>query len=222
MVELPVTTRSSEYNPELKVTYHRGRFKLTTLGAIYSFEDLYSNFRISFEKLHWDQHKIETCLVLGLGLGSIPDMLVTRFKKNLSFAAVDIDEVVIELAMKYVLRPKKINIDVFTADAASFLEWHHGRYDMICTDVFIGDRIPAELQTIEALTLMKGMLRSNGLLLYNRLSRYQPDIDANLKFLNRIFLKVFPEGGYIDLDGNWMFVNRRSAFNYVFKPVLTP
>lgn len=212
MVELPVTTRSSDYNPELKVTYHRGRYKLITYGAIYSFEDLYSNFRISFERLHWDQNKIETCLVLGLGLGSIPDMLVTRFKKNLSFVAVDIDEVVIEMAMKYVLRPKKINIDVFTADAASFLEWHQGRYDMICADVFVGDRIPAELQTMDALISMKGMLKPNGLLLYNRLSRYQPDIDANLKFLDRIFLKIFPDGGYIDLDGNWMFVNRIAAF----------
>jgi hypothetical protein len=212
VVELPVTSRSSDHNPELKVTYHRGRYKLITFGAIYSFEDLYSNFRKSFERLKWEDHKIETCLVLGLGLGSIPDMLVTKFKKKISFVAVDIDEVVIEMAMKYVLRPKKINIDVFTADAGSFLEWHHGRYDMICSDVFVGDRIPPELQTVEALTSMKSMLRPNGLLLYNRLSRYQPDIDASLRFLDQIFLKVFPEGGYIDLDGNWMFVSRRSAF----------
>lgn len=212
VVELPVTTRSSDHNPELKVTYHRGRYKLITYGAIYSFEDLYSNFRKSFERLQWDKYKIENCLVLGLGLGSIPDMLATRFKKNISFVAVDIDEVVIEMAMEYVLRPKKINIDVFTADAVSFLEWHSGRYDMICTDVFVGDRIPADLQTIDALTSMKGMLKPNGLLLYNRLSRYQPDIDSNLRFLERVFLKVFPDGRYIDLDGNWMFVNRKEAF----------
>ena len=69
-------------------------------------------------------------------------MLVTKFKKEMSFVAVDIDEVVIEMALEYVLRPKKINIDVFTADAVSFLEWHHGHYDMICADVFVDDRIP--------------------------------------------------------------------------------
>jgi len=212
VIELPVTKRTSDHNPELKVTYHRGRYKLITFGAIYSFEDLYSNFRKSFESLDWENHKIKTCLVLGLGLGSIPDMLVTKFRKEISFVAVDIDEVVIELALEYVLRPKKINIDVFTADAASFIEWHHGRYDMICADVFVGDKIPADLQTEEALESMKEMLRPGGLLLYNRLSRYQPDIDASLKFLHSVFLKVFPAGGYIDLDGNWMFVNKRSAF----------
>ncbi|MEP6646236.1 MAG: methyltransferase domain-containing protein [Saprospiraceae bacterium] len=211
VIEIPVTTRSSQHNPELKVSLHHGRYKLITYGAIYSFEDLYSNFRKTFERLDWNNLKIETCLVLGLGLGSIPDMLVTKFKKNIRFAAVDIDEVVIALAMEYVLRPKKINIELFTADAASFLEWHHGKYDMICADVFVGDRIPADLQTEEALDAMKALLRPGGILFYNRLSRYQPDIDSSLMYLDKVFLKVFPEGGYIDLEGNWMFVSRMSA-----------
>jgi len=212
LVELPVTRRSSEYNPDLKVALYRGRFKLITHGAIYSFGDLYSNFRKSFERLRWEDQKIESCLILGLGLGSIPDMLVTRFKKKIRFAAVDIDEVVIQLAMEYVLRPKKIDIEIHTADASAFIQWHHGRYDMICSDVFVGDRIPSGLQTEEALWCMKEMLRPNGLLLYNRLSRFDPDIDASLKFRDEVFLKVFPEGGYIDVDGNWMFVSRLSAF----------
>lgn len=212
VIELPVTSRSSDHNPDLKITLHRGRYKLITYGAIYSFEDLYSNFRKSFERFFWDKHKIDSCLVLGLGLGSIPDMLVNKFKKNIRFTAVDIDEVVISMALEYVMRPKKIDIDVFTADAASFLQWHHSRYDMICVDVFVGDKIPSDLQTQDALMAMKKMLNPNGVLLYNRLSRYQPDIDESLKFLDAIFLKVFPDGGYIDLDGNWMFVNRRSDF----------
>ncbi len=213
VIELPVTERSSDHNPHLQVALYRGRYKLITYGAIYSFGDLYSNFRKSFERLDWANHKIETCLILGLGLGSIPDMLTTRFKKKIKFTAVDIDEVVIQLAMEYVLQPKHINVEVFTADASSFLEWHHGKYDMICSDVFVGDRIPAGLQTEEALFSMKEMLKPNGLLLYNRLSRYDPDIEASLKFQREVFLKVFPEGGYIDVKGNWMFVNKRSAFS---------
>lgn len=184
-----------------------------THGAIYSFSDLYSNFRKSFERLDWEKYNIQSCLVLGLGLGSIPDMLVTRFKKkNIHFTAVEIDEKVIQLALDYVLHPKGINVQVFTSDAASFLEWHHGKYDMICSDVFVGDQIPKSLQTIEALESMKSMLKPNGLLLYNRLSRFEPDIRANQTFLDDVFLKVFPEGGYLDVQGNWMFVNKLEAF----------
>src|SRR5688500_18896847 len=82
LFEMPVATYSSPHNSHLKVVLHKGRYKLTTHGAIYSFSDLYSNFRKSFEKFDWENHNIKSCLILGLGLGSIPDMLVTRFNKK--------------------------------------------------------------------------------------------------------------------------------------------
>ncbi len=213
LIEVPVAEYHSQYNSKLNVILHRGRYKLVTHGAIYSFSDLYSNFRKTFERLDWDQHQFKSCLILGLGLGSIPDMLVTRFKKKIHFTAVEIDEKVTELAMEYVLRPKEIPVQVFTADAASFLEWHHGKYDMICSDVFIGDKIPKQLETVEALMSMKHMLKAHGLLLYNRLSRFEPDIKNSLTFRDEVFLKVFPAGGYLDVDGNWMFVSNLSAFS---------
>jgi hypothetical protein len=78
--------------------------------------------------------------------------------------------------------------------------------------VFKGDHIPEELETEEALLAMKGMLNPGGILMYNRLSRYPPDTHKSLKFRDERFLKVFPEGGYLDVSGNWMFVNKRSAF----------
>lgn len=212
LFEWPVITLSSTHNAFLKVVLHKGRYKLITDGAIYSFGDLYSNYRTSFERLDWETHPIKSCLILGLGLGSIPDMLVTRFKKDIDFTAVEIDEAVISLAYDYVLSPKKIKVQVYTADAASFLEWHEETYDLICSDVFEGDRIPADLETEEALKAMRDRLNPGGVLIYNRLSRYKSDITKNLKFQHEVFLKVFPEGGYIDVSGNWMFVSPLSAF----------
>jgi SAM-dependent methyltransferase len=213
LVEIPVVSTSSPYNKELNVVLHHGRYKLLTNGAIYSFGDLYSNFRKSFERFDWENHSIKSCLILGLGLGSIPDMLTTRFKKQIHFTAVEIDEVVTRLAYDYVLNPKQIRVEIFTADAASFLEWHRGKYDMICADVFVGDAIPKSLQTLAALQQMNDLLKPGGILLYNRLSRYKPDIDQSIKFRDEVFLHVFPDGGFIDVDGNWMFVSRMSAFN---------
>src|SRR5690242_14142087 len=77
LVELPVANYNSEHNSELQVVLHKGRYKLLTNGAIYSFSDLYSNYRKTFERLDWSKLQIKSCLVLGLGLGSIPDMLIT-------------------------------------------------------------------------------------------------------------------------------------------------
>jgi spermidine synthase len=212
LIELPVKDTSSDHNSELRVVLHRGRYKLLTQGAIYSYGDLYSNYRKTFERLKWEKYQIKTCLVLGLGLASIPDMLVNRFRKNLQFTAVEIDDTVVKLAYDFVLKPKRIPVEVFSADAASFLQWHTGKYDLVCSDVFVGDAIPPDLQTIEALSAMKRMLRPGGILLYNRLSRFRPDIDKSLKFRDEVFLKVFPEGGYLDVEGNWMFVNRMWDF----------
>ncbi len=215
LIEWPVAEYSSEYNQQLKVVLHRGRYKLITDGAIYSYGDLYSNYRKSFERLNWSTHSYESCLILGLGMASIPYMLVRKFDKHMHFTAVEIDELVTKLAYDYVLRPGNINVEVFTADAASFLEWHEGKYDMICSDVFVGDKIPEDLETVEALEAMKNLLKPGGVLLYNRLSRYSPDKTKSLKFSDNVFMKVFPEGGYLDMDGNWMFVNRLSAFTPV-------
>lgn len=210
--EQPIGEFTSQYNQRLAIFLHRGRYKLVTHGAIYSFEDLYSNYRKSFERMDWENYPVKSCLILGLGLGSIPVMLTKRFQKKINFTAVEIDEIVTQLALEYVLRPKNIQVQVFTADAASFLEWHAGKYDMICSDVFVGDRIPKALETEEALLSMKRLLKPKGLLLYNRLSRFRPDIDVSLRFRDEVFLKVFPEGGYLDVDGNWMFVNNIAAF----------
>lgn len=212
LFEWPVARYSSDINQQLDVVLHRGRYKLITNGAIYSYSDLYTNYRLCFERLQWEIFPAKSCLVLGLGLASIPDMLVSRFKKEISFTAVELDETVTMLAQRYVLGPKNIKVDVFTADAASFLEWHQGRYDILCSDVFIGDHIPDDLQSVTALTAMRDLLQPGGLLLYNRLSRYKSDREQNLRFLHDVFLKVFPEGGYLDVEGNWMFVNRKDLF----------
>ena len=118
----------------------------------------------------------------------------------MEFTAVEIDEAVTSLAYKYVLLPKKIKVRVFTADAGSFLEWHEGSYDMICSDVFVGDLIPEDLESIEALEAMRDLLNPGGILLYN------------LKFRDEVFLKVFPKGGFLDVDGNWMFVSNMAMF----------
>jgi SAM-dependent methyltransferase len=211
--EWPVTELSSSYNEQLKVVLHRGRYKLITEGAIYSFGDLYSNFRKSFEQLKWKDYSIESCLIMGLGMGSIPDMLVSKFNKRMQFTAVEIDEAVTYLANTYVLAPKKINVQIFTADAGSFLEWHDGRYDMICSDVFVGDEIPESLQSIEAVTAMRDLLNPGGILLFNRLNRFPSDTTKNLKFLEDVFLLVFPKGGHIDVSGNCLLVIFRLSQN---------
>jgi hypothetical protein len=76
-------------------------------------------------------------------------------------------------------------------------------------DVFVDDVIPDEMQTTEYLQKLEASLSVDGLLMYNRLSRTKEDVEETKEFLHDVFLEVFPDGGYLDVGGNWMLLNRR-------------
>lgn len=50
--DVHIESTSSPWNPLLQVCLSRGRYQLCTSGAIYSYEDLYSNFFMTFAVLH--------------------------------------------------------------------------------------------------------------------------------------------------------------------------
>ena len=102
--DVPVETTSSQFNPLLRVLLSRGRYQLTTRNAVYSFADLYDNFRVALAQVKWETWHGRKVLVLGLGLGSIPYMLEKHFWHSMEYTAVEIDEEVVYLANKYVLR----------------------------------------------------------------------------------------------------------------------
>ena len=101
----PVTLEeaTSEQNPELSVILSRGRVQLLSGDAIYSWDDLYKNFLVAFDRLKIDERKIEDVLLLGLGLGSIHYMLEKVFDRSYHYTAVEWDETVSHLAVKYTL-----------------------------------------------------------------------------------------------------------------------
>ena len=82
--EQTLETGASEINPTFKVALENGRLKLEVPNAIYSFEDLYTSFSTTFEKLKIHELQLKTVLVLGYGLGSIPFLLKKNFIKNTS------------------------------------------------------------------------------------------------------------------------------------------
>ena len=201
----------SDVNDLLHVSLVRGRLQLSTKNAIYSFDDLYDNFRSAFEKIRWDTWTGEETLLLGLGLGSIPSMLERVFKQDMRYTAVDLDEQVIHLANKYVLNDLRSPVTSYTADAALFVTQDTGEYDLICVDVFIDDDIPDTLKSTEFLEVAKEMLKPGGILMFNVLSRTKEDVRLAKEFKTQ-FLEVFPDGGHINTRGNWVLVNSAEFF----------
>lgn len=106
--------------------------------------------------------KGKQCLVIGLGVGVIPDWYE---KQGVRCDVVDINPAVVKIAKDYF--GFKNSGDLFVEDARYFLNNTDRRYDYIVLDVFNGDVTPAHLLSVEALSLMRNRLTPNGVLAIN-------------------------------------------------------
>jgi hypothetical protein len=212
LYEVPIEFVGSGVHHSLDVTLSRGRYQLSTPNAIYSYGDLYENFVRVFEKIDWERILGDQVLLLGLGLGSIPYMLENKFNKSFQYSAVEIDPHVIRLAQKYVLRYLKSQVTVWPADAVEFAAGTHQQWDLICVDIFVDDVIPEAVLSTDFLENLKSCLTESGILLYNCLARSAKDIEATSNFLDDHFLKVFPDGGILDVGGNWILASDKDFF----------
>ncbi|MEM7573345.1 MAG: fused MFS/spermidine synthase [Bacteroidota bacterium] len=206
--EQRLETTSSDYNPVLSISVVQGRLQLTAQDAIYSFGDYYLNFRKVFDRFDFDRlPKQANVLVLGLGLGSIPELLENLHHCDYNYVAVEIDPVIVQLANEYSLPQLKSSIEVITTDAELFLQLDQRQYDLICMDVFQDAVVPGHLATDHFLELLKARLAPHGALVYNRLADTNAHRKESREFFEHYFQPAFRQGGMIDTGGNYMLLN---------------
>ncbi|MBK8698816.1 MAG: fused MFS/spermidine synthase [Saprospiraceae bacterium] len=204
--EVHILSTGSDYNEVLDLYLVKGRYQLCTEKAIYSYGDKYDNFANVFNNI--SLNKINDVLILGLGLASIPIILEKIHQKRFTYTGVEIDDEVVYLASKYVLDELISDVQVYTTDAYSFMCLNENKYDLICMDVFVDDTIPAELETIEYLEMMRDALAKDGMLIYNRLAFTPEDKKDTAAFFQEAFAKVFPDARIFVTGGNRMLVNK--------------
>lgn len=210
--EFHLESAPSDYNPHLYVALKQGRYQLCSEHAVYSYADLYANFFDAFQTLRLTDLPIQKVLILGLGLGSIPWMLERNFQQSYQYTAVEIDDSVIYLANKYALHQLASPITCIQADAFTFMAQNQEKYDMICMDIFLDDIIPRKFASLTFLRFLEQALADQGVLLYNRLSLTPDDREETLQFYTQCFKTVFPRGTYLDVQTNFMLLNRSDLF----------
>jgi spermidine synthase len=140
-------------------------------------------------------------------MGSIPMVMESQGFDQCHFTAIEIDETVIDLLTRYGLDKINAPIEVYEADAISYVAISQEKYDIITLDLFINDIIPDDVQSIEFLQNVKDSLAEDGILMMNHLSLTEVDQKKGAQFFKDIFKLVFPQADYIDVDGNWMLIN---------------
>lgn len=180
LYEIPVETVQDNNDLPLTVCLHKGRFQLYSDNAIYSWDDLYTQFRNVFKYLAPEIQQKKEILLLGLGLGSIPYLLEKKMGIDAYYTAVELDENIIYLAEKYTLQFLKSGISVVQADALAFPFYTEEKFDLICFDVFNDHLTPVEFFSVEYFEALKDCLEPQGLLLFNVLRAQKPPIENML------------------------------------------
>lgn len=212
--EQRLETASSEHNEYLAVTLVDGRLQLVAEDAIYSFGDYYLNFRKVFEATDFSLLPAHAeVLILGLGLGSIIDLLERHLGLAYNYVAVEIDPVIIELASRYSLPEFQSPIELREADAETFLQLDARQYDLICVDVFQDATVPAHLDSKNFLNLVSQALAPNGLLIYNRLACNAATRTKARAYYDTVFQPAFPAPHLFDTGGNYMLLNDKKYIN---------
>lgn len=205
--DVHIESRSSEYSDGLHVVLSRGRYQLLTDEAVYSYEDLYANFGILFTDHLTIPNSAKKVLVLGLGLASIPILLDQQRPGEWEITAVEIDEEVCDLAHIYGYPRVSSDIETIVADAAIYPHVCHDSYDMICVDIFVGDRTPDDFTTAEYLESLKRILNPDGLIIYNTLAYTEEQRQTSDDFFLSTFRDVYPTAQSIYAHRNNMLIS---------------
>lgn len=207
-------SRPSSISGQLELLLSKGRYMLASPSAVYSYEDLYHNFRRAFEQLRPENWALQRVLVLGMGLGSVVQLLEQRHHiTNAHFTLVEIDPLVVEWAERYTLPRLKSPRQVLNVDALKWLEQQQAPsehnsadcYDLIIVDIFVDDQIPDWVDKNSFLSQLRSLLRPNGKghLLLNRLHDSQLQ-QYNEQFLRQRFAPVFPQHRVFQQSTNLM------------------
>lgn len=180
----------SRINPEIEVAIINGRYQLNAGSVNYSFGPLHDAFRKYFHK---DPPKIDEddqILILGLGGGSVVNILREEYNIKSGITGVDADDAVIEAGNKYFALNKVSNLQVVVQDAYDYVTGCPYKYDLIIIDIYIDDRIPAHFESQPFIHSMGKLLKPRGKVVFNKLQPAGAD-DAEVKRLSNYFRTEF-------------------------------
>ncbi len=201
-----IETRESPHNGLLEVMLSRGRFRLDANNATYSFEDLYSNFSRSFVHLDIGATKLDSVLILGFGLGSIPLMLEDVFMQDARYTGVEIDPEIVQMVGNYLGETLLQKVQLVCQDAELFVQNDSGNYDIIAVDLFVNDKTPEKFKRASFLESLKQLLAPQGILMYNTLTDKEDQKLDSLDFFEQQFSVVFENAYGYDMGGNTMII----------------
>jgi spermidine synthase len=156
---------------------------------------------------------------LGLAGGSVAKLVRKYWGWDVEITGVDIDPVMVEMGRKH-LGLDKYKVNVVIEDAHEFLRKTENqkrasakasgdakpntKYDLICIDLYIGDQYPAKFESDNYIQLVRTVLASGGVAVFNRL--YYDEKRAQAMKFGKVLEKHFASVTPVFPQANIMFV----------------
>jgi len=140
---IPIKKYESVYNGTLEINWLNGRKVLDTRNTNYSYGNLGKVLHKALTNTKTDfVNKDTEILILGLGGGDVVKQFRERFKSCAKITAIEIDPVIIEIAIKEFSIIPDSKLEIIKEDAELFLKYNHKKFDLILVDLFFDTDIP--------------------------------------------------------------------------------
>ena len=167
LVPLRGKVYKSKINGQLELNWYEGKLMLDSKNANYSYGALQRALAVGLHSIGlFKVSQAKNILLLGMGAGCVIETLRKDFNNLSAITAVEIDEVVVDIAKKYFNVEMFPNLNIVVDDAFEFVK-QKGNYDLIIVDLFIDKETPSQFSSEEFLNNVTNLLSSKGNLLFN-------------------------------------------------------
>lgn len=185
----------------LELYLRRNQWQLATEDAWYSDGRRYRPLLTAFKKIKKELCVINDVLVLGTGLASAVHIL-EDMGIHPHFTLVDIDRIVLDLAIELMPAHNLSQIDPVCMDAQQFMQSNRTRYPLIVCDVFMGQAVPGFVSSRLFLQQCRTGLQPGGRFILNYVEKSK-DLYREICAVMR---DVFPGYTSIEFGINKIFV----------------
>lgn len=184
---IPERTYQSTYNGVLEINWLNGKKILDTKNTNYSYGNLGKVLQKGLKSVTTDFRSEEkSVLILGLGGGDVVKQLRSNFKSHATITAVEIDPVIIEIALKEFDIIPNSKLEIVNNDANVFLKYSKERYNLIIVDLFTDVTIPDFVFQTEFIKSVYNVLDLNGSIIFNTFILSDVHKVRNKKFVENL------------------------------------
>jgi spermidine synthase len=164
-------TYNSKLNGELELWLVNNQKVLNSAHANQSFDSMHRIFQKVFRETDIQNRKPKNILLLGLGCGSIPTILLDELKTDCKITAIDHDKTMLQIANDHFNIHRFKNLDIHICDALKYVDECESNFDLIIVDLFYDDQVPEKFLEINFIQKVSALLNIKGLLIFNMITQ---------------------------------------------------